>query len=329
MSELKQNAKTVEDLTSLVPILLAAPNIAHFIKALNTHLKTHFGDIGTSITRNTPIILAEPGQKPHANDPRLHLDSGLPLHGTRCYALQAPTQEEIDSANAGEFDLTSLPLSVNGERRFEIATATWYKSKAFYDKELLLHRTNDTACLNFILAHVVPDAKEVINSHASMAQFDALPSTCISRSKAYLEIITTQFSTGNSTSIVDVTNKFFSQHQGDAEFNTPAAHFNSLNEQWGRVEPIFRQCANLDELIQILRTLVAIQSLDQGHRPTQRALEMHLQTYPDFTSFQHYRELQAGVLAAATSADLLSFLASRQLCKKESSIFKRNERSNN
>ena len=297
----QQNAKTFEDLTSLVPILLGAPNIAHFSKALNTHLQTNFGEIGPSIARNTPIILVEPGTKPHANDPRLHLDSGLPIPDTRCYARQAPTLEEINSAAAGEFDLSSLPLSADGERRFDIATATWQKDRASYEKEFLLHRTHDTACLNFILSRVAPDAKEVINSHASKTQFDALPSSCISRSKAYLDIIAIQFSTGNATSTVDAMIKFFSQHQGNAEFNTPAAHFNSLNEQWGRVEPLFRQCANLEELLQMLRTMVAIQSLDQGHRPTLRALEIHLQTYPDFTAMQHYRDLQAGVLAAATS----------------------------
>ena len=301
MSNLKsqQLTKNLEELTNLVPILSGTPNYAHFNKTLATHLKTNFGEIGHSITHKTPITLANPGPKPKEDDSRRHpVTNNIIIPNQRRFEQQEPSLEEQEIA---DFDLTSLPLSKAGQRNFDAAKTEWYKDQATYEKHYLLYKALDTDCLNFILAHVSSDAKEIIHSHTDYSAFEDLPVTDIGRSAAYLSIIAKQFSTGNATSTVDEMIKFFSQHQGDAELNTPAAHFNSLNEQWARIEPIIDQCPDKAGVKIMLRTMVAIQSLDQNHHPTLRALEIYLQTYPDFTAMQNYPALQAGVLAAATS----------------------------
>jgi hypothetical protein len=299
MSNLKsQQVPTAEEIKTLVPILLGAGNIAHFAKQLATHLKTNFGEIGHSIINKTKLVLEDPGPKPTETDLRLHPLTKQPILNDRKYLPATPTREQLD---AHDFDRTSLRLSADGKRSFDSDKSEWYKDKDAFDKRLLHLKTLDDACLNFILTHVSSDAKEVINSHTNMAAFDSLPVTSIHRSSSYLEIISIQFATGNATSTVDEMIKFFSQHQGDAEINTPAAHFNNLNDQWWRIEPILDQCADTTEIKQMLRTMVAIQSLDQNHRPTLRALEIYLQRHPGFAAMQNFADLQAEVLAGATS----------------------------
>eukprot|EP01039_Chlorochromonas_danica_P011963 gene11963-13553_t len=301
MSNLKsqQSTKTGEDHVNLVPILSGTSNFAHFNKTLTTHLNTNFGAIGHSINHKTPLTLNNPGPKPDENDFRRHpVSKEIIVPNERPYEQLEPTQLQTATPN---FDLTSLPLSKTGQRNLDAAKADWYKDQSTWEKFHLLYKAQDVDCLNFILNHVSPDAKEIVQSHVDYTAFETLPVTDIGRSAAYISIIAKQFSTGNATSTVDEMIKFFSQHQGDAEINSPAAHFNNLNEQWARIYPILDQCPDKAAIMTMLRTMVAIQSLDQNHRPTLRALEIYLQTYPDFKAMQNYPALQASVLAAATS----------------------------
>lgn len=301
MSNLKsqQSTKTGEDHVNLVPILSGTSNFAHFNKTLTTHLNTNFGAIGHSINHKTPLTLNNPGPKPDENDFRRHpVSKEIIVPNERRYEQLEPTQLQTANPN---FDLTSLPLSKTGQRNLDAAKADWYKDQSTWEKFHLLYKAQDDDCLNFILNHISPDAKEIVQSHVDYTAFETLPVTDIGRSAAYISIIAKQFSTGNATSTVDEMIKFFSQHQGDAEINSPAAHFNNLNEQWARIYPILDQCPDKAAIMTMLRTMVAIQSLDQNHRPTLRALEIYLQTYPDFKAMQNYPALQASVLAAATS----------------------------
>ena len=301
MSNLKsqQSTKIGEEQVNLVPILSGTPNFTYFNKTLAIHLKTNFGEIGHSITHKTPLTLKNPGPKPNENDFRRHpVSKEIIVPHERRYEQQEPTQQQI--AITG-FDLTSLPLSKNGQRNLEAAKADWYQDQSTWEKYHFLYKAQDNDCLNFILNHVSPDVKEIIQSHVDYTAFETLPIADIGRSAAYLSIIAKQYSTGNVISTVDEMTKFFSQHQGDAEINSPAAHFNNLNEHWARIYPILDQCPDKATIMTMLRTMVAIQSLDQNHLPTLRALEIYLQTYPDFNALQNYPTLQAGVLAAATS----------------------------
>mmetsp|Transcript_16880 Transcript_16880/g.24428 ORF Transcript_16880/g.24428 Transcript_16880/m.24428 type:complete len:436 (-) Transcript_16880:79-1386(-) len=283
--------------TNLVPILQGSANIAAYMKALLDHLTSNYGTIGQNILHTTTTTLIPPGPCPAYNDPRSHPLTRVPIPGSRKYIQIDKTGPQIADAT---FDDNTLPLTAAGEQKLDHDTSTWQKSTSKYDTDLDKYRTLDDNLLNFLREHNSPSVTQILEANALMPAFRLLPITCITRSQEYLNIITAQFSQGNSTVVIQELTKFLNLSQGPVAQDPTAAFFNRLMDQFLRIQPLLAKATTVDALLQMLLCMVCIKGLNRSHPPSLRALLEHLQKYPG-TALDHFAELRASTLAAQDS----------------------------
>ena len=281
-----------------LPILTGPANVAFFLKNVHEVLRSKYGEIGQNILNSTTTTLVAPGPCPHYNDPRLHPITAAPIPNSRKYEQVAMTNIEAADPN---FDTNTLPLTEAGESKLNQDIKTWHSLTDRYLRLLDKHRTNDDELLTLLREHISPDALEVIKANPAYPAYLALPSDCIARSAAYLKIINSQFSHGNSTVSINELTKFLTLTQGPVTSDPTAAFSNRLSEHYDRVLPLLDHATTLAQLKSMLLCMVFIKGLNKSHPPTLRALEIHVQLYPGNASLDHYAELRTSVLAAQDS----------------------------
>lgn len=299
------------------PILTGSANISAFTKALNDRIASNYGDVGQHILNKTQTNLTHPGPCPHYNDPRLHPVTLQPIvPRSRLYRQKNQTPEEAADPN---FDPQTLELTDTAKASLAHDITAWRKTNDNYTRDIKEQRSLDDDLYNFILEHISSDALETLNANALIPAFRALPPTCITRSSAYINIIYQQFAHGNSTVSITELTKFLNLAQGPASSDPTAAFFNRLGEHYQRVLPLLDHAKTLDQLKEMLLSMVAVKGVNKSHPPNLRALEIHLQTYPGNTALDHYAELRTAILAAQDS-DIFSALAPDPISEQSSAF---------
>lgn len=192
---------------SSLPTLTCAADFPLYLKALRTHLTSNFGAIGQSIISNTPIPIEIPEPKPDYDDPRINPRTKQPIANSRMYAQVEPTQEQRDDIN---FEDSDLELTESAALLFAKNMDAHKESKAACKKEVERYREIDDQLLNLLYSTQTPAIKEILSSNTLYPAFQALASDCICRSATYLDIMTNQFSKGNSKSNINEITKFLS-----------------------------------------------------------------------------------------------------------------------
>lgn len=281
-----------------LPILTGPANVALFLKILREILRSQYGVVGQNILNSTTTTLTNPGPCPHYNDPRLHPITGAPIPNSRKYEQTTPTNAQLADPT---FDHNTLPLTEAGENKLTQDIKTWNSNMDRYTRLLDKLRTHDDELLTLLRRHISPDALEVIKSSPTYPAFLALPADCISRSDAYIKIVDSKFSHGNSTVSINELTKFLMLTQGPVISDPTAAFSNRLSEHYDRVLPLLDHATTLAQLKSMLLCMVFIKGLNKSHPPTLRAIEIHVQLFPGNTSLDHYAELRTAVLAAQDS----------------------------
>ena len=171
---------------------------------------------------------------------------------------------------------------------------------AFSNKKLEKYREIDDSLLNLLYSTQTAAVKEILNSNTLTAAFIALPPSTINRSEKYLDILSNQFSKGNSRANINEITKFLSLTQDLDE--TEAAWTNRAYEHYNRVEPILSPATSVEILLKMLLCMVIIKGTSRRKHSNMRAIEIHVQKYPDLLdSLQHLEKLRTGILAGVDS----------------------------
>jgi len=281
----------------ILPMLTGPADYPIYIKELRILLRTNFGAIGQNIIKNTPIDLEHPGPKPHYDDPRINPRTHLPIPGSRMYAQEEKTDAEADDP---DFDDSNLDLTPAARDLLKDNTATHNDLLKSYKKDLLKYREIDDSLLNLLYSTQSAAVKETLNSNELTPAFNNLPSTSIKRSSQYLDIMSHQFSKGNSHANINEITKFLSLTQDHEE--PEAAWTNRAFEHFDRIEPILSPATSVANLLKMLLCMVIIKGTNRRKHSNMRAIEIHVQKYPNFLdSLLHLEELRTGILAGAYS----------------------------
>eukprot|EP00597_Dinobryon_sp_UTEXLB2267_P009837 CAMPEP_0170098060 /NCGR_PEP_ID=MMETSP0020_2-20130122/215_1 /TAXON_ID=98059 /ORGANISM="Dinobryon sp., Strain UTEXLB2267" /LENGTH=287 /DNA_ID=CAMNT_0010320447 /DNA_START=77 /DNA_END=938 /DNA_ORIENTATION=+ len=89
--------------------------------------------------------------------------------------------------------------------------------------------------------------------------------------------------------------------QGPVDEESTASFVNKVMEHYARISPFFSQCATVDEVKELLVTMVLIKGLNKHHHPSLRALEIFTQTHKNMNAFRNFAALRQEVLAAQDS----------------------------
>ena len=274
-------------------MLTCAADFPLYLKALKIHLTSNFGAIGQSIISNTPIPIEIPEPKPDYDDPRINPRTNQPIANSRMYAQVDPTQEERDDIT---FDDSDLDLTEPAKLLFAKNMDAHKESKAAYKKEIEKYREIDDQLLNLLYSTQTLAIKEILSSNTLYPAFQTLAPDCIRRSTTYLDIMTNQFSKGNSKSNINEITKFLSLSQDSGE--TEAAWTNRLVDHFNRIEPILSPAPSVDILLRMLLCMVLIKGTDRRQYSNMRAIEVFVDKYPDLVdSLQHFEELRTGILS--------------------------------
>jgi hypothetical protein len=272
----------------ILPMLTDPADYPIYIKELRILLRTNFGAIGQHIIKNTPVDLTLPGPKPHYDDLRINPRTNQPILGSRMY-----TQEDKTDAQRADltFDDSDLDLTPAARELLKDNTASHNDLLKSYKKDLLKYRELDDSLLNLLFFTQSAAVKETLNSNALTPAFNNLPSTSIKRSSQYLLIMDNQFSKGNSHANINEITKFLSLTQ---DLDEPeAAWTNRAFEHFERIEPILSPATSVANLLKMLLCMVIIKGTNRRKHSNLRAIEIHVQTYPDFlNSLLHLEELR-------------------------------------
>lgn len=280
-----------------LPLLTGAVDYPIYLKELKILLRTNFGVIGQSILNKIPVDLVLPGPAPHYDDPRINPRSKQPIYGSRMYTQVEPTEEEN---NDPLFDDSDLDLTPSSKDLLAKNTEAYLDRVAISNKKLEKYREIDDSLLNLLYSTQTAAVKEILNSNTLTAAFIALPPYTINRSEKYLEILSNQFSKGNSRANINEITKFLSLTQDLDE--TEAAWTNRAYEHYNRVEPILSPATSVEILLKMLLCMVIIKGTSRRKHSNMRAIEIHVQKYPDLLdSLQHLEELRTGILAGVDS----------------------------
>jgi hypothetical protein len=126
------------------------------------------------------------------------------------YTQVTPTEEEN---NDPLFDDSDLDLTPSSKDLLAKNTEAYLDRVAFSNKKLEKYREIDDSLLNLLYSTQTAAVKEILNSNTLTAAFIALPPYTINRSEKYLEILSNQFSKGNSRANIDEITKFLSLTQ--------------------------------------------------------------------------------------------------------------------
>jgi hypothetical protein len=281
-----------------LPLLTGAVDYPIYLKELKILLRTNFGAIGQSILNKIPVDLVLPGPAPQYDDPPINPRSNQPIYGSRMYTQVEPTEEEN---NDPLFDDSDLDLTQPSKDLLAKHTEAYLDRVAFSNKKIEKYREIDDSLLNLLYSTQTAAVKEILNSNTLTAAFIALPPYTINRSEKYLEILSNQFSKGNSRANINEITKFLSLTQDLDE--TEAAWTNRAYEHYNRVESILSPATSVEILLKMLLCMVIIKGTSRHKHSNMRAIiEIHVQKYPDLLdSLQHLEELRTGILAGVDS----------------------------
>jgi len=285
-------------LLTAFPILIGTANYALFRTELSEYLNSNFGEVGQHVILGTKAALSPPGKQPDYFDLRLHPRTKVPIPNDRKYPVKEITEDQM---NDRHFDAETLEMTATAAKIYADDTAAWTKATATYADRLLSLRTLDDALYNFLLTHIDRGTLEVIKAHSDHIAFRALPATCVDRGHRYLKIIDKQYSLGNSTVSITEMTKFLALTQGPIEEESTASFVNKVMDHYARIAPFFTQCATVDEVKELLVTMVLIKGLNKHHRPTLRALEIFTQAHKNMDAFRNFTTLRQEVLSAQDS----------------------------
>ena len=283
--------------TSSTTILIGSSNWATFVRDIKTHFSTNFGQIGSDIVNNTDTEFAEAGPPPDYNDPRIHPSTGEPIPNSRRYQQRAMTQDETDDRT---FDRETLELTPESEKKLDHDISHWQAKATRCDQKHALLKKHDDDALNYVLQHMSPLCKETVKTHPDMADFKALPFSCVTRTGDYLHILEHQYSRGNSTTIINEVSKLFDMVELPTD--TPATFINKVQEQLQSVMPLI-ESKDYEGHVEISKifAMILIKGFSRLNAATINALRIHMQTYPGATSLDHSEELITEVLAMQDS----------------------------
>ena len=299
MASLSSQSINTPTSTTTLPPLTGVTDYPNLRYALDEILQSNFGITGQDILNKTSTTLINPGPIPGYNDERRHPVSGLPIPGTREYAQEALTNEQ--TALGAAFDKNLLDLKATDKANFKDNISMWKKDNTIYLAQLKAQRSEDDSLLNLLKSACSPAILEVLKSNPLTPAFKKLPPDCINRSKQFLEIMENQFSKGNSQVSVNELTKFLSLSQGPTTTDSTAAFLNRVDAHYQRILPILLHATTVQQLAEMLLSMVILKGVNRTYLPTQRAIEIHLQTYAGNLSLDHHNELKTGILALQDS----------------------------
>ena len=163
------------------------------------------------------------------------------------------TQDENDDPG---FDDSDLDLTQSSKDLLAQHTEAYLDRVASSNKKIEKYGEIDESLLNLLYSTQSAAVKDILNSNTLTAAFITLPPFSINRSEKYLDILSNQFSKGNSRANINEITKFFSLIQDLDE--TEAAWTNRAYEHYNRVEPILSPATSVKILLKMLFCMVII-----------------------------------------------------------------------
>jgi hypothetical protein len=177
------------------------------------------------------------------------------------------------------FDAGTIELTAESVRQFERDTDIYYKALSNSSTEFDVRKAHDDAFTNIMLSTIPKLVKDSIRASPLMDAHTKLSYDNCARTKSYLNILSHQYSKGNSTTTVAEISKFFSLTQTT---EVSAVFLANVSDQLSRVRPLIESTeypghVKIDKLL----SLVIIKGLDKKQLPNLRALEIHVQTHTE------------------------------------------------
>mmetsp|Transcript_22748 Transcript_22748/g.31181 ORF Transcript_22748/g.31181 Transcript_22748/m.31181 type:complete len:424 (+) Transcript_22748:214-1485(+) len=283
----------------LLPAITGVADYPALRYSLDEILQSNFGITGQDILHKTSTTLTNPGPCPAYNDERRHPITGVHIAGSREYEQEDLTAAQLAIGNT--FDTNLLALKPADKANLKEHVSMWKKDTATYLAQLKDHRSEDDSLLNLLKTACSPAILEVLKSNPLTPAFKKLPPDCINRSKQFLDIMDNQFSKGNSQVSVNELTKFLSLSQGAITTESTAAFLNRVDSHYQRILPILLHATTVQQLAEMLLSMVILKGVNRTYSPTQRAIEIHLQTYVGNLSLDHHNELKTSILALQDS----------------------------
>lgn len=275
---------------TFISVLTGAGAYSLFSKDVKQHCISNFGKSGQELISGVIIapVHRHPGRPPHYGDSRIHPTNGTPIPGTRKY-LQVELTE--DEEKIQDFDTDTLELTAEGKADLKHDNSNYYRELQKHTEEIDKRQVQDTLLLNFILAHCSPTVKDTIKTNSKMADFEvnSAKESNYHRGYEYFNILTDQYSKGNSTTTVTEVTKFFDLSQSS---DITPLFINRVADQLQKIRPLIESSTHPGFVdIKRLHSMVIIKGLDKTQPANLRALEIHLQTHPGPASLDNPSQL--------------------------------------
>ena len=171
--------------------------------------KIGHGAIGSSLFEATTIHMdnIHPGDEPSELDERLNPHTGLPIKNSQRYPREPVPlpndDEDVDSLSsstneAAPLSTWDMPLKEESQTRLAKDKATYIAKLDKYNAEAIAKRAQDDALLQHMQSTIPNHLQSTIATHIDYHNFDTRPQTYYQRSKDYLHMTLSVFSTGNA-----------------------------------------------------------------------------------------------------------------------------------
>ena len=221
-----------------------------YLKELKILLRTNFGHKAFSTKL---LLISHSQEKHHTTMILVVLILTATSAGSRMHTQVPHTQDENDDPG---FDDSDLDLTQSSKDLLAQHTEAYLDRVASSNKKIEKYGEIDESLLNLLYSTQSAAVKEILNSNTLTAAFITLPPFSINRSEKYLDILSNQFSKGNSRANINEITKFFSLIQDLDE--TEAAWTNRAYEHYNRVEPILSPATSVKILLKMLFCMVII-----------------------------------------------------------------------
>lgn len=183
-----------------------------------------YGIVGLNVLEKADIQMDtnHPGKKPSELDERTNPVTQQPVKGSLLYTRESVfTDENVnDGASMGNSLKTifDMPLKTESQTRFNNDTKTFNAQLEKLKAEEKTNRTFDDALLITIQGTISIAVQSTIETHADHKTFSTRPSNYFYRSKDYLAMVASLYSTGNARLIAANVRRSFIYPQGDTPF---------------------------------------------------------------------------------------------------------------
>ena len=198
---------------------------------IDEYLKTS-DRVGQHLYSGKDIVLKHqhPGKKPSELDPRVNPLTKEIITGSLKYPREPPPPTSDINYTVSEEDIFSHPLTPASQIRFDKDTVAWTILQEKHQAEVSLLRKDDDICYRHVLKSISLSDQATIELDAQFKTLDKRPDDYFHRTKDYIAIARSKYSTGNVLFVTDhVISVIKTLQSNSIDF---ATHLQSFNRHW-------------------------------------------------------------------------------------------------